>query len=258
MSAMNFEILFDGEVVVSDDSPGNITGTADFQGGDTIRCTVNGVTNTFVAHQDNLGGYFGNEYVMTSSAGEDTGYDYYFGSVTLGAHMIEMYARNSGTYTVKLEVCRAILPEYSYNGMILGALPPDWDKETYPYAFIRIYEKTRYIFYAYPSLPTATEPDSNGYTLIWEKGTGYQTTECYPSLSLWWEDIKSGTATVVGYRFKHEEIIWANFDVLNEDGTLYLAASEPVPVTTTPLDPAAMYLGWLMGRRIAGQRKVTP
>ena len=28
---------------------------------------------------------------------------------------------------------------------------------------------------------------------------------------------------------------WANFDILNEDGTLYLAASDPVPVTPSRL-----------------------
>ena len=57
-------------------------------------------------------------------------------------------------------------------------------------------------------------------------------------------------------------IKWANFDVLNEDGSVYLAASEPIPiynsVPTPSIDPTAMLLGWLVGKQIAGQRGNEP
>ena len=48
--------------------------------------------------------------------------------------------------------------------------------------------------------------------------------------------------------------IWSNHNILNEDGTLYLAASDPIPVSTFTHDPISLTLGWLVGRRIAGQR----
>lgn len=54
-------------------------------------------------------------------------------------------------------------------------------------------------------------------------------------------------------------IVWANFDIYNSDGTLYLAASDPVPILTR--SPAAMALGWLAGmavRRMRGQKVETP
>lgn len=54
-------------------------------------------------------------------------------------------------------------------------------------------------------------------------------------------------------------LIWSNHDILNEDGTVYLAASEPIPVSRFTPDPTSMTMGWLVGRRIAGQRsKVSP
>lgn len=57
--------------------------------------------------------------------------------------------------------------------------------------------------------------------------------------------------------------IWANYDLYYKtadeygelSGTLYLAASEPVPVGIAPkIDPFSMTMGWLIGCRIAGQR----
>lgn len=50
--------------------------------------------------------------------------------------------------------------------------------------------------------------------------------------------------------------IWSNYDIMSNKGELVFAASDPIPVTAPePLDPESMTLGWLVGRRIAGQRK---
>ena len=38
-------------------------------------------------------------------------------------------------------------------------------------------------------------------------------------------------------------------------GTLYLAASEPIPVGGEPIDPTSFIQGWLVGSRLAGMRK---
>lgn len=49
--------------------------------------------------------------------------------------------------------------------------------------------------------------------------------------------------------------LWSNFDILNEDGTLCLAASDPIPVNPAPtLDPTALRMGWQVGNKIARQR----
>lgn len=68
-----------------------------------------------------------------------------------------------------------------------------------------------------------------------------------------WSMIGSG---VMFNGYSADMYFWTNTDICYEDGTVYLAASEPVPVgasTFTP-DPISMTLGWLVGRRIAGQR----
>ena len=67
---------------------------------------------------------------------------------------------------------------------------------------------------------------------VWENGTEYE---------------NDGVATEL------ENVKWANFDVLNEDGTLYLAASDPVPVSPV-LNPAAMMQCFLVGQALRRNR----
>lgn len=52
-----------------------------------------------------------------------------------------------------------------------------------------------------------------------------------------------------------DEYIWTSHDILNEDGSVYLAASDPIPVGGEPIDPTSFMQGWLVGRRLAGMRK---
>lgn len=48
---------------------------------------------------------------------------------------------------------------------------------------------------------------------------------------------------------------WSNHDIYTTDGTLYLAASDPIPVSNPPApDPFWMLMGWQAGRMIAGMR----
>jgi hypothetical protein len=54
------------------------------------------------------------------------------------------------------------------------------------------------------------------------------------------------------------DVFWTNTDILNEDGSLYLAASDPIPVGGEPIDPTSFMQGWLVGRRLAGMRKRPP
>lgn len=47
---------------------------------------------------------------------------------------------------------------------------------------------------------------------------------------------------------------WTNTDILNPDGTLYLAASTPIPVSAPQLDPLSLLMGWKAGNWVARQR----
>jgi hypothetical protein len=108
---------------------------------------------------------------------------------------------------------------YSYNGIVLPALP-EWDKTAYPYALI----SDRHTLYLFDRV-------EYGYTNIgawsFSLSNGYDTSTYDHELAEWGAVIKRNfkLVTVYGNSFK-----WANFDVLNEDGSVYIAASDPVPV----------------------------
>lgn len=52
------------------------------------------------------------------------------------------------------------------------------------------------------------------------------------------------------------ETVWCNKDILNTDGSVYLAASDPVPVTSAmDIDPKAMLMGHRLGSIIHAQRR---
>lgn len=142
---------------------------------------------------------------------------------------------------------------YLYNGVELPALP-EWDKEKYPCAAISVHWASDNAYTLYmSSTPPVIRSDSGGLIGFDIKGP-----YCYTLIDL---DIQSdwpaireldGDESTISLGF-----IWTNTDIHYKDnGTLYLAASDPIPVTTPePLDPASMLMGWLVGRRIASQRK---
>lgn len=49
-------------------------------------------------------------------------------------------------------------------------------------------------------------------------------------------------------------VVWSDYNILNTDGTLYLAASEPIPILAPALDPLSLFLGWKAGNWVARQR----
>lgn len=148
------------------------------------------------------------------------------------------------------------MANYLYNGVELPALP-EWDKTAYPYAAISC-DATRATLLV-SSHPYRVWASKSGETELF--GIGYADEDSdaayyYTSESGTW-DIKnagieypSGMAVLQGLL----PWIWANYDLLNkEDGTLYLAASEPVPVPV--YDHTAMVQGWIVGKRLAAMRK---
>lgn len=139
--------------------------------------------------------------------------------------------------------------KYSYNGIVLPALP-EWDKETYPYCcFIKRVENSRPV----------------GYTLFAsankvKKGKGKDLEGPYAQYFIYYDDTAwtferygnadNSDAFVIG------QILWSNYDVVNtDDGTLYLAASDPVPVSPVKLNPALLVQSFFTGQAVRRGRK---
>lgn len=118
---------------------------------------------------------------------------------------------------------------YSYNGVVLPALP-EWDKSKYPYAFIfpsvlfgivsaidfRIYVSSKPIHYN-GSYMESDETVSLGYATV-------KTSDALWGELSYTENESFKLSTIGSY------ITWANYDIQNSDGSVFLAASEPVPV----------------------------
>lgn len=182
------------------------------------------------------------------------------------------------------------MANYLYNGVELPDINEVWtDKATYPYACIAVVSlgnippciyslcvfsgehvvdegnlvvQTGGKMSAYNALVHTPELDAflseSGLTIEF-----LQNMADLPSVNCWCcyrEDEDESAGENYGFA---EMVMWANHDVLNTDGSVYLAASDPVPiggsvpapsVPTPSIDPTAMLLGWLIGKRIAGQR----
>ncbi len=117
---------------------------------------------------------------------------------------------------------------YSYNGTVLPKLP-EWDKTAYPYAYIgyqtmSLGTMTWNRYYLYVSTqPFFVKP--SGYTGTIEDGHAvvYMT---QLDMTLWkdWDAYETNSESLC------RDPTWANYDMFNEDGTLFLSASDPVPV----------------------------
>ena len=125
---------------------------------------------------------------------------------------------------------------YSYNGTVLPKLP-EWDREQYPYAYIDYYDSTgnSYSFFV-TSKPLRwyaggfvigfplNDPDALASVFRWRYRPAYA--------DGWYETGESDNAGI------YYGGVWTNTDIYYPDdysdetlaGTLFLAASEPVPV----------------------------
>lgn len=118
------------------------------------------------------------------------------------------------------------MTSYLYNGIELPALP-ETDK---PY--VVIFRGVTGAYYLKLS-DTAITTDSDGNAVNPQyiaNGT-----------ESWSENT---VITVTG------EVIWTNYDVYTTDGTLYLSASDPIPVGTPITDPLSFMMGWQLGQRL--------
>lgn len=138
---------------------------------------------------------------------------------------------------------------YIYNG---ASRPPiaEWNGETHPYVYIVSHAFGNYMYRA-KNIQYGT--DEYGYQLGMVDGWPYSFTS---GKSTDWEKIRQKEQT--GLNSNLDDIVWANFDVLNEDGSIYLPASYPIdaetgeeitiyglnPVPVPQLNPAALMQGF--------------
>lgn len=122
------------------------------------------------------------------------------------------------------------MANYLFNGIELPALP-EYDKTAYPYTVIVLHTGGEYSFVF---TDTAVVVSPSGMTLQHPNGMttnnfNYGATQQIRSGAETWGDISYGT--VNGYT---GTAFWANFDIYDNEGTLFLAASDPVPVGGVP------------------------
>lgn len=115
---------------------------------------------------------------------------------------------------------------YSYNGTVLPKLP-EWDKETYPYAAIVAMNATDYPYALYCAKQAFVIADGklNFATADIHTPLRY---EYYINSSEWTGGENIFVQTGLGV---DGTAVWSNHDLLDKkDGTIILAASEPVPI----------------------------
>lgn len=126
-----------------------------------------------------------------------------------------LYGTQSDSGTIGLRSGESVT---LYDGAVLPALP-EWDRETYPYALIKdgtyLYAFSSYS-YNYSDGPFIT---ANAPKKVWELENAE------------WVELTNYVNTSVAGNAYFSNLVWSNLDILNEDGTVYLAASDPVPVT---------------------------
>lgn len=124
---------------------------------------------------------------------------------------------------------------YSYNGVTLPELP-EWDKETYPYAYIHsdgynhnvISTPNKYYLCLYGK-PAEWVSDTR---LTYDRELGAKSFVYEPSKDTMWREI--GSCSIVlywGYSDNGIDLYWSNTDIPSYDGNaVFLEASEPIPV----------------------------
>ena len=127
------------------------------------------------------------------------------------------------------------MTNYLYNGVELPELP-ERDKGAYPYAIIRLISNIRgnraYLYYLKTATAVVYETEDDYYA------DGVIFSDRLEAVSIM--DKESGTYPDFGELKSVNDgtfvplinMLWANVDIYKPDGTLYLAASDPIPVPT--------------------------
>jgi hypothetical protein len=122
------------------------------------------------------------------------------------------------------------MAKYLYNGIELPALP-EYDSETYPYVALISTLQDYYLLcsklpFVYKiingqgAIRNPSETTTTAYRYYISKNFGGD----------WSDDSPDGGTHNFNPNAGMTDCVWANYNVLNLDGTIYLAASDPVPV----------------------------
>jgi hypothetical protein len=110
----------------------------------------------------------------------------------------------------------------NYNGNIIPTLLY-WNKTKYPYAHIIKRSDGRYEVKCFAELPTTSDTRNGNFN---GGASVYSVTN--NNNNCWWAFERESNSRKESFL---DDILWANYDVLDANGTIYLAASEPVPVS---------------------------
>lgn len=132
-----------------------------------------------------------------------------------------------------------------YNGVQLPELP-EWDKEVYPYAVIYTYHGASERLNPVYRLVLSDTP----FVIVKLTLTKYNSLKWAGSYIAYWKtaasdnwggDGSGANGSIKGLSASTDAVVWTNSDVLYANdysgdtslaGTIYIAASDPVPVTT--------------------------
>jgi hypothetical protein len=145
------------------------------------------------------------------------------------------------------------MADYLYNGVEAPAIPDSLKNE--PYMCLTQGHNLA-VFSEEPTIEIGYGDDANpnsgeAYGLVTYTGT----LEIYSNKGTYWSYLlqySAGTIGVLGIP------VWANFDFKNKDGSLFLAASDPVPVSPVKLNPALLVQSFFVGDAIKRMRGVQP
>lgn len=146
---------------------------------------------------------------------------------------------------------------YLYNGVELPALP-EWDKNVYPYAVIYNTGWGSYYFIVSKNrlYIQNTTIDGSSRPFLWYLA------ECPSWLKSDTEDLWTDRGL-----YKYEGtlistgayVLWSNHDIRNPNGTIYIAASDPIPVPEeepeSTHNQTAMLTGFQVGQALRRMRK---
>ena len=153
------------------------------------------------------------------------------------------------------------MANYLYNGVelpdISSVYTPEVQKK-YPYACLIYFDPSvsgggSSVVYHYRLFAFTKKVEISNYAFAPLGEYGASHWSYYPeNTPMQWEFVLSSDAA----RWtRYTDVFWTNFKLLRTDGTLYLDASDPIPVGGESIDQASFLQGWLVGRRLAGMRK---
>lgn len=125
---------------------------------------------------------------------------------------------------------------YLYNGVRLPK-QPEWDKTAYQYAAVVLWTKDdKYPFYCFcvsnapfVAVPDVEFPEDVGSVNTTGQGHRWYVYPTATTLDFAWEyfvEEKNGLSLDTYY----SPTVWTNHDILREDGTVSLEATDPIPI----------------------------